>query len=329
MSVRRREGSPAPHSPEQPSGPNPVVKWIVTALVLFHFTALFTVVTAAGAPNFPPPPLAVKANLPMRMYVHPIFLSNPYRFYAPNPGPTNVFWFRLKHEYKDDKGDNVVQWRWVEMPRRSDYTGRMPYQRHLSVTMLFDNLADLIAPEQRALSEEGKIVLSSYARRAARIYPLKLNDGTEAPVKAVQFYNVYHGVLEPDQIRNNWDSYDLRLYGPYFYGEFDPEGRRIDSPLTLPDGRQVWATQQRNILDLAVQILSSDLYPVFRKHDRGEWLALMDQMGTPKPIRELLIKYPQLADPDIPATDLKERIEALVQQKDLKDRIENLQQQLR
>jgi hypothetical protein len=287
----------------------------VTGLVVVHFVAILTAVTSAGNPRFPAPQLAVEANIPFRPYLQMLFLSNPYRFYAPDPGPTNVFWFRLKHQYRDEHGEDVIQWRWVEMPDRSQFANRMPYQRHLSLTMLFDNQRALVTTPlnqaQAALTEEAKLVLSSYVRHAARAYPLRLPDGTEAPVKAVEFYNTYHAVLHPDQIKAGLDTYDLRLYLPNFYGQFTPEGSRIDSPMPL-NGKQMWMIQERSISDLAAQILYSDLYPVFRKDQTTDRMEIMEKLGTPTPIRALLMRFPQLKDPDTPQADLKNRIEEFV-----------------
>jgi hypothetical protein len=275
-------------------------KVVVSIVVLLHFFAILTAVTGAGSVNFPAPELALHVkDFYTRPYLHFTFLTNPYRFYAPNPGPTNLVWFRLTY------ADGSVKW--AETPRRKDWPIRMPYQRHLCVVMLFDQMAISASPEDpavRRLTNEGKIVASSMVRYMARKHGRTLDDGTPNPVTEVAIYNVMHSIMEPWQVQNDWDLNDLRLHTPLYVGTFTADGIQLDAGTTT--------IEYRVASDMAAYILSRDLYPLFRKYpgrDRGE---LMDEVGAPPAIRYLLYTFPELARQDeMDRPDLKEVIEQL------------------
>ena len=295
--------------PQETTGPPPVARWVISGLVLAHFFAIFTAVTSAGNANFPAPYIARKLIRLTRPYLQFVFLNNPYRFYAPNPSSANIFWFRIRY------GDGVV--RWVEVPRRSEFAARMPYQRHLSVTLIFDQMALPMPssedPNQRALVPEGKIVLASYIRHVARRFGRKNADGTPVPIEDIQFYNVWHGVLEPWMVKRGMGINELPLFAPYYLGTYTADGARVDS-VPILNGHEVWLQQTRSISELVANMLASDIYPLFREKPEADRMDLLEEIGAPTPVQELLLKFPELANPDLPETDLRERIERYVLQ---------------
>jgi hypothetical protein len=272
----------------------------VSLLVVVHFFAITTAVTSAGSTMFPAPDIVVWVkNWVTRPYLQFVFLTNPYRFYAPNPGPTPVLWFRL--EYQDGTA------RWLELPRRQDWPIRMPYQRHLCAVMLFDQMAGSISPEEpgvRRLSPEGRIAACSFARYAARKYPRMAADGSLVPVKEVALYSIMHLVMEPWQVRNGWETTDMRLHMPFYVGTFGADGLQLDAGTTT--------LQYRPISDLAAHMLARDIYPLFRQHPDKDRAELLDEIGAPPAIRSLFYRFPQLLKPDeMDRPDLKDIIEQL------------------
>jgi hypothetical protein len=300
--MQRRE--PAQASPTEPQpkrfGPPLWGKTIVSLLVSAHFFAIFTAVTAAGTSQFPPPPLLVLTKEYLtRPYLHFVFLTNPYRFFAPNPGPSNLLWFRVEY------ADGSV--RWLEAPRRADWTLRMPYQRHLCTVLLFDQMANPISsddPTTRKLSPEGKVVACSFARYVARKIGGAQSEGTPNPVAKVSIYSVMHSVLEPWQVQNGWDTNDLRLHTPFYIGTFGPDGVQLDAGTT--------AIEYRVVSDLAAHMLTRDIYPLFRKYPDRDRAELLTQVGAPPAIRALFYRFPELTRQDeMDRPDLKEIIEQL------------------
>ena len=117
-----------------PSGwPTHWVKVVASLFVAWHFYSIFGAVTATSTSMLHPAPLpALQIARTSYMYREALFLHNAYRFYVPDPGPVQTMWFRL--EYEGPKGRSIAYW--YELPRRDDFSFRMSYQRHLSVSML-------------------------------------------------------------------------------------------------------------------------------------------------------------------------------------------------
>jgi hypothetical protein len=293
------ETEPAP----SPAGPPRWARWLISVLVLAHFFAILTAVTGAGSQNYPAPPTAVKLGAYVtRPYLHMTFLNNPYRFYAPNPSPPNILWFRIKYE------DGTV--RWVEVPRKFDYPFRLPYQRHLALTLLFDQFSEpaiptIEEPLARQLSPEGRIAIASYIRHVARRHQRLDEEGKPQKVE-IQFYNVYHQIMDPWQIRQGWQVMDLRTYAPAYYGTFNGEGVQIDKGTSR--------IQNKPISELTAFALATDIYPVFRAHPDTDRAELLRELGIPTPICALLVQFPELRNPDLDTTNLRQHLVKLIQE---------------
>lgn len=309
--------SDAVERPEAPSssdassvGPRRWVKVVVSLLICAHWFAICTAVLAAGTPQFPPPLPAVYARLYVTQpYLNFLFLTNPYRFYAPNPGPANLIWFRIEY------ADGSV--RWLEVPDRRNWRLRMPYQRHLCVALLFDQMGESVSPEDptvRRLSAQGRVAASSFARYVARKYARQDENGQPIPVARVSIYTVMHSVLEPHMVQKGWDINDLRLYTPFYIGTFGPDGVQLDKGTEF--------MEYRVISDLAAHILATDIYPEFRKHPDRDRSEILEELGIPRPIRALFYRFPELLrQDDMDRPNLKEVIEQLFGTEDFpKDR---------
>jgi hypothetical protein len=71
-----------------------------SALAVFHFVGIFTVVTMLPppVPRGSAPFLANKAWMHVyRYYLETIFMHNAYHFYSPEPGPPTLLWFKLNY----------------------------------------------------------------------------------------------------------------------------------------------------------------------------------------------------------------------------------------
>jgi hypothetical protein len=280
----------------QTAGPPPAVRRALSLVIVLHFLAVLTAVTSASSPGFPAPELAVRANALVRPYLQLTFLTSPYRFFAPNPGPVNVLWFRLRY------ADGSV--RWVELPRREDFVPRMAYQRHLSVAML---LGQQVVPADDGgarLTELGQVYLASYVRHLARTRARPGPGGAAVAVRGVGVYTALHGLLTPAQVRAGWEVVDLRTYQATFLGAYDPDGNRTGG--RHPD------QACKPISHVAAGILAVDYYPRLRRDAGADPRRLADELGLPAPIRRLLVRFPELLAPGAEKGDLPGRIENLV-----------------
>src|SRR5262245_37113921 len=121
------------HLPETPKVGWPLwAKIAVSAGIVWHFFAIFLAVTSEGGRGNSPE-LCRKiyyqelGKVPAYPYLRFLFLTNAYRFFAPNPGPTALLWFRV--QYDDGSA------RWFELPDADEFVLRMPYQRRLALAL--------------------------------------------------------------------------------------------------------------------------------------------------------------------------------------------------
>lgn len=300
------------HSREaQPTGPSPWVKRAVSVAIVLHFFAILATVVGSGTHLFPPPMIGEMVRLwkPINVYLHCTFLTNPYRFYAPDPGPTNVMWFRLRY------ADGAV--RWVELARRSEWAMRIPYQRHMSLTMLLNGLTfpDPNEPQKVVVLEEGQVCAGSYVRHVARSYPRFGADGAEIPVDWITAYNVFHSILQPDQIHMNWEQDDLRMYDEVYLGVYRSNGIRN------PDGYNPKGYHITNGVYLLAQSLLQDVAPLVQNQPADKRFEAVDQLDLPIPWRKILVRFPELLN-DLQPLRIDE--DATAQQ----DRIADLQRKI-
>jgi hypothetical protein len=272
------------------------VQLLVSLLVCSHFAAILVTVGGASSPNFPAPVPLVKSSRVVRPYLQTIFMTNAYRFYAPDPGPTDLLWVRFKF------ADGSVRWR--ELPRRADFPLRMPFQRQLALFLLMnlyleqapldlttlEGATESVAPT----SSTPRLRLNALGRICFRSVVRHLAADAAAPdrgtPKEIDVYRVSHLIITPQQKRLGWRTDDPRLYQIYFVGTFAANGDRAFENEETP-----W--KPRHVQGLFAEIVQDDLSRWLAKRDvsdREKLAAALEEFGLPLPMR-----WPILEDPSL------------------------------
>jgi hypothetical protein len=261
--------------PDRARGPV-LVRALISVLVVAHFAAILTAVAAVGSQTFPAPPLVLAAYRIVEPYLRLAYLNNGYRFFAPNPGPVSLLWFRARH------ADGTV--RWTEWPGPPAGWRGIPYQRRLSLAFLLQAHLGPGGPDRRVTvpGPTGRELMGAFVRFVARRAP--------APVDRVDVYLVAHRMRMPYETQMGWGPADLRLYPTILYlGGHDAVGQ------PLPDGADGPAGVAVPPSELASRVIRRDVpaVPGGARDPAGAALPL--------PVRDLLVQFPafrQPAEPD-------------------------------
>jgi len=248
------------------------LRTLVSLGIIGHFVAVVSAVTSFSTRTAPAPPLAIAVNQLVLPYLTLTNLRNSYRFFAPNPGPAYLLWFRSRG------ADGTV--RWTEWPDPGARWRGMAYQRRLTMAFLLEGH---LTPSSRnagliELSPVGQECVAAFARYVARA-----DASAGHPVEEVQAYLVAHRMLMPYEVQMGWEPTDLRLYQPIVYlGSYDPRGE----PTTGSPGDPVGVVVPPSL---------------FASRAIREALASMSRPTQvpagalgPEPIRELLARLPEL-----------------------------------
>jgi len=238
--------------------PKTLRKIVIVGLAAFHFGGIMTAVTAVEPPGSTAPWLSAWLwGKVYRPYLQFFYLNNAYHFYSPEPGPPVLVWFRI--DYTDNKS------MWYRIPNDEDKVPLL-YFRQLSLTELGTNQAlpyvpnnygDLMQirnaaglahdppippllpdmstnfayrqPHPRALD-----TISSYIRHVAHRFPHP-SDNPKAEIKQIRMYRVTHLLLSVEQFKKGIDPKAPSTYLPYFYGDYDKEGKLIN-----PNDGMLW-----------------------------------------------------------------------------------------
>jgi hypothetical protein len=214
-----------------------------TVLLLLHFGAIFTAATVVPPPNGMPPYLANQlwARL-TRPYLQLTLLNNGYHFYAPEPGPAALLWFRL--EFEDGSS------RWVRLPDHRTCRNHHERRRWGALATVIGQsiqpsperldrllqkriqagkargipMADLpLGRQYRETTRNSEHLIASYVRRVART--TEHPEGLEKPVVAVKVYFVEYFNPPVEHFQAGRDPLDPTLYMAYYQGEYDREGK--------------------------------------------------------------------------------------------------------
>jgi hypothetical protein len=287
-------------------GPALWLKILVSLVVLWHFAMILTTATSAGSQDFPPSLLTQKVFTEVaKPYLQPIFLTNPYRFYAPNPNNSNLMWCRLEYE------NGGV--RWVDFADRDSFANRMQYQRYICMHFQLSNMVRLVPdPRYSALSPQAFICVQSYARHAARELPALTPAGAPNPVKEIDIYHVMHLIAEPVHYRMGWTVDDLRLHQPVtFFGTYDAKGNRID----ISGEDREYQVNTRKVSGLAAFMVEE--HRKLLKGLEGQQLKQrMADLQTPQAIRVLISDFPELLTSPLKGEDLVDKVRQLVEARD-------------
>lgn len=148
-------------------------------------------------------PLAADCRRAVAPYVDALFLSNGYRFFAPEPGPSHL----VKYELTLVDGKIIKG----QFPDRRVYRPRLLYHRYF---MLSETLNTLHVPDPQA-PPQARVVFNLYVRSYARHLAIKHN------AEQVKLTLVEHLLPGIDSVsRNRMKLDDPRLYDELPLGTF-------------------------------------------------------------------------------------------------------------
>ncbi len=252
---------------------HPWKRWALNVVLVVHLGALLLMVGSSGSGTYASPPLIVRAATFTGPYVRFTGMQNGYRFFAPDPGPATILWFRLNYE------NGAV--RWGESPSRGRTQGSLAYQREFYPAMMLGmqtaSPGTPIVEGYPHLTEIGLTYASSYARHLAASWNKVGEEAMVAKVRTVQIFIVTHAIRTPTQVRMNWSADDLRLYQAVDLGEFDAEGTPMGAAVSM-------GHQRPPILGLVERMLQDLTGP------EGETI----NAAFPAPFRALLMRFPEL-----------------------------------
>jgi hypothetical protein len=170
------------------------VRIAVSIAVAFHVFAVFV---GPWAMPQQASPLAADIAAVMRPYIDGLYLSNGYRFFAPEPGPSHL----IKYELKLKDGKQITG----QFPDRTVNKPRLLYHRYF---MLSEFVNTLNNPNPLASSEE-RVVFKLYVRSYARHLAL------EYDAEQVKLTQIRHLLPFIDRVRED----KIRLDDPRLYEE--------------------------------------------------------------------------------------------------------------
>lgn len=275
----------------QSKKPSRWVKLIVSAIILFHLSAILSHVLSGGGPF-----VMRQLSAFYRPYLKTMWLDNAYRFYAPDPGPTEVLWYHLRY----DDGSA----RWTQVPDRDQFYLRMPFQRHMSIALLASMMTEQEAINPRddpssaasilvnnrptmrtVLTPNGEIYYRSYARHIARVHQKHPRSG--ASLVSMDCYMVQYMPRTPYHMRMGIDMYDPRMIRIQSVATFSPEGTMSNHALGFKD---------RIPDDFFIDFVQSDIAPMIEENaqlpedKRRTVMQVLKDYGIPYPLIQPIAK---------------------------------------
>ncbi len=263
------------------------IKWVVSTVIAVHFFAILTAVTGLAVGYAPPPRLCAEANQKFAPYLELVFLQNPYRFYAPNPGCDPTVWVRIRYS------DGTV--RWLDFPGPSESAAPVLRQRLLAMPRsAVETVPVGETPEDVMLSPRSQICLASYVRGLVRSESIDNADGLPVLTEEVEVYRIDQRCMLPFEAREDWQFADLRLREATYLGTFYVNGESRDGPHGEPVPMPELAAR------IIQESTTSEPSPI-----------LLTESKLPRPIVALLQQHPDLDGSD--AVDLAERVRVAIE----------------
>ncbi|MGD9724060.1 MAG: hypothetical protein AB7O59_22595 [Pirellulales bacterium] len=174
--------------------PRPVVRALVSGLVIVHVVGVFL-----GPFAMPPQTSQLAATVAnfYRPYVDTLYLANGYRFFAPEPGPSHLVRYQLT--FDDGTSREGV------FPNKAEHKPRLLYHRHFMMSEFLNTLSNPDAPRDRL---DGYV--QSYAEHLLH----------ETGAKEVKLSLVRHWVPRMDEVRAGRQLSDHELYEERPLGTF-------------------------------------------------------------------------------------------------------------
>jgi hypothetical protein len=240
--------------------PRQSVRRIASLLIVCHFTAIMVAVTNADDCNLPHALRHLHLMGLLRPYLQLLFLTNRYRFFAPDPGgDTKQLYFHLL------RTDGTTTW--VELPHPRDRRLAALYCRRRALS----DLAECDTPS---------VLIPSYVRRIAQLD--SYDKHSSVTIATIDVYRAIHNPMSVTQARNGWSFADIRLYEFIHLGRFNAVGLRLDA------GRSQ-AITGRELVELIVR---EDLIPQLHGDSAtllsSRGLAVAQSIGVPEPICDAL-----------------------------------------
>jgi hypothetical protein len=161
-----------------------------------------------GSP--PTSPLADEVAKPFRAYIAVADLNHGYRFFAPNPGPSHIFRYRLTFE------DGSTQE--AHFPDRARHWPRLLYHRYF---MLSENLNAILPRRLDGDDREPSNEAMAGFRALGRSYAAQLLRITGA--QRIEWELVRHYQASPDEVLEGRSLLDDSSYVPVGRGTVSRE----------------------------------------------------------------------------------------------------------
>jgi hypothetical protein len=228
-----------------------------TVLVLLHFAAILTAVTVVPPPEGPSPYVSNHMWNRVRGWLQLTVLNNGYHFYAPEPGPSALLWFRV--EFNDGAAT------WVRIPDHNKVSTHIE-RRRLGALATSCGPTAPVDPARLEQLRENRLragqnheppipprelppptdyreptfyvlqLLSSFVRRVART--TEHPDGKDSPVRSVKVYRVDYANPPVEHFQAGRDPLDPTLYLAIYMGEYGPDGSLSERSLRLERERK-------------------------------------------------------------------------------------------
>jgi hypothetical protein len=175
--ANRSPSTVAANAPRWPLG----LRVIVSLLVAFHVVAVF--VGPWSAIPEQASPLAQDFRQVMSWYIDPLYLSNGYRFFAPEPGPSHL----IRYEVTRANGE-IIRGRF---PDRETEWPRLLYHRYFMLSETINSMRPPgnVPADQRLTFD---LYVRSYARHLAKQYD----------ARQVKLFLVEHTIPSIDAIQS-------------------------------------------------------------------------------------------------------------------------------
>jgi hypothetical protein len=176
----------AANSPAAAQSPRPVVRAVVSLLVIVHVFAVFVGPWAMPPQNSE---LAAGSARIFQPYLDALCLANGYRFFAPEPGPSHLVRYEITHD------DGTLES--GEFPNRQQHVPRLLYHRYFMLSEFINTIDNPNGPRDRA-----EALAKGYAEHLAY----------EHRAKAVKLFLRRHYVPRTSEVRQGMRLSDKALY---------------------------------------------------------------------------------------------------------------------
>jgi hypothetical protein len=220
----------------------------VSLLICWHLFAIYTATQIIPPPTGNPSWLFSQIwTRVTRPYLQITHLNNAYHFYAPEPGPVAVVWFRVRF------ADGTAAW--VRLPDHAKCPNHVARRRMASIaSTLGQSVPAQPSEEQIRLRDEaadrydpplpphqpgpmglqyhdpghlGRMLIESLARYAARTTPHPR--GGDVPAVAVKVYRGECSHPSVEHFQMGRDPLDPTLFRAWYLGEYDAHGKLLES----------------------------------------------------------------------------------------------------